>query len=209
MRVYVDLFIFLLENYKSLFFFVFLMGIPPQATRAFKGDIFSVYQWEQKLYDGSIHMFEMLKRPDSVKVIATFGESVFLGFEEQPNRSEAYNLFGGRCEDGEEPLETARRELLEETGMVCVDWELFTVYDFSEIKIDWKLYIYIARNCRRVAEPKLDPGEKIRVEEVSFERFMELGMRNGFRWDRFCIDLLKIHCDKKKLAEFKGKLFGR
>lgn len=185
------------------------MGIPAHATCVFKGDIFSVYQWQQKLYDGSFHTFEMLKRPNTVKVIASHGENVFLGMEEQPNRARAYNLFGGRQEESEEPLETVQRELLEETGMVCDDWVFFKMYDLSEIKIDWKLYIYIARNCRKVADPTLDRGESISVEEVSFDTFMELAGATGFRWDRFCIDILKIRSDVKRIAEFKRELLGR
>ncbi len=38
------------------------MKIPPNAKRVFKGIIFDVYQWQQKMFDGSKETFEMLKR---------------------------------------------------------------------------------------------------------------------------------------------------
>ena len=45
-------------------------GIPADAKRVFEGVIFDVYQWQQKMFDGSTETFEVLKRPDSVEVIA-------------------------------------------------------------------------------------------------------------------------------------------
>lgn len=44
--------------------------IPSQAECKFKGEIFEVYQWPQELYDGSVATFEMLRRADTVKVVA-------------------------------------------------------------------------------------------------------------------------------------------
>lgn len=42
--------------------------VPDAAQHVFEGMIFDVYQWPQKLFDGSEHTFEMLKRPDTVVV---------------------------------------------------------------------------------------------------------------------------------------------
>ena len=36
--------------------------IPPEAKCVFRGKIFDVYQWPQRLYDGSTATFEMLRR---------------------------------------------------------------------------------------------------------------------------------------------------
>ena len=44
--------------------------IPNDATRMFQGVVFGVYQWQQEMFDGSHKTFEMLKRPDSVTVLA-------------------------------------------------------------------------------------------------------------------------------------------
>jgi len=41
------------------------MKLTSQAQRVFKGIIFDVYQWKQKMFDGSQGIFEMLKRPDT------------------------------------------------------------------------------------------------------------------------------------------------
>ena len=46
--------------------------IPKNAKRAYKGDIYEVYTWPQKLYDGSVQMFEGIRQPDNVQVIPVF-----------------------------------------------------------------------------------------------------------------------------------------
>ena len=52
--------------------------LPKNARRVFKGEIFEVWQWPQKMYDGSTETFEMLKRPDTTQVIATVGDKIAL-----------------------------------------------------------------------------------------------------------------------------------
>lgn len=48
--------------------------IPKEATKVFEGRIYDVYQWPQKLFDGSTETFEMLSRADTVKIIAQVNE---------------------------------------------------------------------------------------------------------------------------------------
>ena len=48
----------------------FAKTIPEQAELKFHGVIFDVYQWPQEMFDGSTETFEMLRRADTVKIIA-------------------------------------------------------------------------------------------------------------------------------------------
>ena len=36
------------------------------------------------------------------------------------------------------------------------------------------MFVYIARNCEKISEQHLDPGEKIEVMEVTFDEFLDL-----------------------------------
>lgn len=182
------------------------MKLPPQAKKVFQGKIFSVYQWEQKLYDGTSATFEMLKRPGTIQIIPTADNHIFVSYEEQPTKPLSFSLLGGRQEPDENPLITAKRELLEESGLKSDDWELIKTYEFQG-KIEWPLYYYIARNCKKVAEQKLDPGEKLEVKEVSFSDFIEMASSEDFGNQMFSNDILRIRYDKMKLEEFKKKLF--
>ena len=145
--------------------------IPAHAKKVFSGVIFDIYQWEQEMFDGSKATFEMAKRPNTVIVIPMQGETVFYAKQEQPSRPPFLSLFGGRGEEGEDPLETAKRELLEETGMVSDDWHLIRHYE-SLSKLEWNRYVYVAKNCRQTEKPNLDAGEKIEVCSTSLDKLI-------------------------------------
>jgi ADP-ribose pyrophosphatase len=132
--------------------------IPKDAKLVFEGIIFKVFQWQQKQLDGSYSTFEGIKRPNTIQVIPTMGGKVLFGLEEQPMSKKAYSFFGGRQEEGESPLECAKRELLEETGLSSDDWTLWKSYTPS-MKMEWDIHVFIAKDCRKVAEPRLEPGE--------------------------------------------------
>ncbi len=71
-------------------------------------------------------------------------------------------------------LETAKRELAEETGYVSDDWtHLITVPSNATIA-DNDAYLYYAKNCRRVSEQKLDDTEYLEPERYRAEQIEEL-----------------------------------
>lgn len=182
------------------------MKLPPQAKKVFSGQIFDVYQWEQEMYDGTTKTFEMLKRPDTIQVIATRGEKIYLSYEEQPMKPKTYTFLGGRIEPGEEPLACAKRELHEESGMESADWELYKLYEFPG-KIEWGMYLYIARDCKKTSEPHLDGGERVEVKELSFDEFMNIVTDEQFWGQAVSGDFLRMQRHPKRIEEFKKKLF--
>lgn len=181
------------------------MNIPDHAKKVFEGIIFDVYQWEQEMFDGSRATFERLKRPGTVVVIPVIGDKLVLAREQQPGMAECFTLLGGRQEKNEEPLETAKRELMEEAGLASDDWKLFKVYE-PVYKIDWQIHAFVARGCRKVAEQTLDAGEKIRLEECSFDAFLEKALSADF-WEReVSNDLFRLK-HEGRMDEFRKLLF--
>jgi len=69
--------------------------IPDSAERVFEGKIYDVYQWPQRLYDGSTATFEMLRRPDTVQTIGVVGDKIIVLNDEQPNRGARLSFVGG------------------------------------------------------------------------------------------------------------------
>lgn len=41
-------------------------------------------------------------------------------------------------------------------------------------KIDWKIYLYFARDCKKIAGQTLDSGEKIKIMEISYDEFLDI-----------------------------------
>ncbi len=182
------------------------MKLPPQAHRVFKGNIFDVYQWEQELFDGSKATFEMLKRVNTLEIIPIVGDNILVAKEKQPGRPEYFSLFGGRQDEGETPLEGAKRELLEETGYTSDNWELFSMYEPTS-KIEWDVYTYIAKNGKKKQEPLLDPGEHIEIMTLTFEAFLTIILSSEWRSKEIAFHILKLQTTNQ-LEAFKKRLFS-
>ncbi len=182
------------------------MKLPLEAKQVFTGNIFDVYQWQQKMYDGTFVTFEMLKRANTVDIIAIEGDKILLSHQSQPTKPDFYSLFGGRAEEGEDSLTTAKRELLEESGLVSDNFELYKSSQPFH-KIDWQIDTYIARNCRKVSDQHLDAGEKINILECSFDEFIDIILGDKFWGDELIIDILRMKVNGT-LDEFKKRLFS-
>lgn len=148
--------------------------IPQHAKKVFEGKLFDVFQWEQKLYDGSKGIFEKVQRTDTTDVIAiTEDGKVIVLEQEQPGKGKFFSLPGGSVDRGEDPVDNAKRELLEETGYEAGEISLW--HSIQQVsKIDWALYIFVAKNCKKVSDQNLDSGEKIKVLLVSMEEFVDM-----------------------------------
>lgn len=183
------------------------MRIPKQAKIVFKGKIFDVYQWPQKMYDGSVATFEMLKRPGAVRVIAIKGDKIILNQEKQPAGKKELGTFGGRVDEGETPLACAKRELLEEAGMKSDDWKLLSKEEFYPDKMDFTVYTFVARDCKKIQEPAKDPGEKIKIIAVDFDKFIKITLdKNSPMTKQFALRILRMKYSGE-LNKFKQKLF--
>ena len=188
--------------------------IPEEAEKVFQGKIWAVYQWPQKMFDGSFETFEMLRRADTVKIIpvVTAAEAQELGFateaaddeggengvadtngemrlivtkQEQPRKDCFYDYPGGRMdEEDADELAAAKRELLEETGLSFRNWKLIKV-EQPFSKIDWLVYTFLATGLEGHVSQNLDAGEKIEVEAMGFEEVRRLMESGEARYMRF------------------------
>jgi ADP-ribose pyrophosphatase len=148
--------------------------IPENAERVFKGIIYDVYHWPQKLYDESTATFEMLRRQDSVKVLAIKDNKLIVLEEEQPGLPHEYALPGGRHDvESETELQCAQRELKEETGMTFKTWKLIDAVQLS-IEIDWCLYLFVATDFISQEVVHQDGGEKITMHQLTYDEAMRI-----------------------------------
>lgn len=174
--------------------------IPPHAKKVFEGVVFDVYQWEQELYNGTTTTFEKLVQADTVTVFPIMDDGRILLLEqEQPGKEAFISTTGGHVDPGEEILAAAKRELLEESGYEAAEYTLwFALQPFS--KIDWVINVYIARGLKKVSNLQLDGGEKISLKPVTFDEFLEYGMREEFVEKEVARKLLEAKIDPEKMA---------
>jgi ADP-ribose pyrophosphatase len=175
----------------------------------FRGDIFDVYQWEQELFDGSKTIFEKLKRDDTVLVVpSTSDRKLILLEDSQPARKTVTTFPGGRMDkEGEDPLSAVKRELLEETGYASEEWELWKSFQ-PVTKIDWAFYVFIAKNCKKIAEPELDPGERITMELVTLDELIAFAKKPDFMSEELALELIEAKYDPEAKKALETKLFG-
>lgn len=181
--------------------------LPAHAICVFRGAIFDVWQWEQEMYDGSKAIFEKIRRPDTVVVIPTVGNSVLTLLQEQPDWvSPKTSVVGGRCDWGEDPLNAAKRELLEETGYTSDHWTHWKgVRPYG--KLLWTVHTYIARNCVYRQAPQPDHGEKIEVRPASFDEFLALADDQNFYEHELVTDLVRARFDPTARENLHTLLF--
>ncbi len=74
---------------------------------------------------------------------------------------------------GIDPLESAKRELLEETGLVATEWSPLVEMHLSNSVSDEYAIIYLARELeQKTAEP--EETEQLQIKKVSFEEAYQL-----------------------------------
>ena len=92
------------------------------------------------------------------------------------NRQWHWEVPGGAMsmKSGESPLAAAQRELLEETGHESTEWEEAGVHFPNPALQGNRLHTFIAHNCVRTSELKLDPFEDLTLHELTPAEVKEL-----------------------------------
>ncbi len=180
--------------------------LPENAQKVFGGVMFDVYQWEQEMFDGTKEMYEKLKRPDTVVIFPVLDDGkIVLTKQEQPGKEPFIAAAGGRVNSGEDILAATKRELLEETGYEAGEFTLWKALQPIG-KIEWAVYIFVARKLKRTAEPSLDPGEKIEMMTVDFEEFLKIALQENFYQQEVYRDIVEAKFNKEKKDELKKLL---
>jgi len=142
---------------------------------------------------GQSHEMFVLEQPNWVNVIPLTPDDQVIMVEQWRHGTRSVHLEtpGGLMDDGETPEQSARRELLEETGYEASEViRLGTVHPNPAIQTNLQHYI-LAKDCRKTTELKLDHAEDISVKLVPLAdvpRMIETGgithgiVIGGFYW---------------------------
>lgn len=83
------------------------------------------------------------------------------------DKTEHIEIVGGVCDPGEDPLDAAKRELLEEAGYASEHWVLLGSSKPNPAIQNNTMFSYLAKNARKVSEQNLDPYEDIEVFHIA------------------------------------------
>jgi ADP-ribose pyrophosphatase len=172
----------------------------------YKGEIFKIYQWRQKMFDGTYKTFERVERPSTVEVIAVVGDRIATAMQSQPGRSRFKSLLGGRVDEGERPLEAAKRELMEEAGMAAKRWKLVKSVTQPANKVSFGAYLYAALDCKKVAKQNLDNGERIKVKFITLKELLGWSVDTARIGPHTVLYFTKLRYNKKARERFARRI---
>ena len=114
--------------------------------------------------------------PDWVNVIAitTTGEFVMISQYRHALGQTHFELVAGCCEQGETPEQSARRELLEETGYGGGRWELLMTKSPNPSNHNNHAHAFLALDVEKIDVPHNEESEDIRIHLLSREEVMAL-----------------------------------
>jgi len=105
--------------------------------------------------------------PDWVLVVALTpaDELVLVRIWRPPVRAYVLEPVAGMIDAGEsDPVVTARRELLEETGFTAEEFQALPWAPFTDpARNTNRMHVVLARNAHRIAEPKLEEAEDLQT----------------------------------------------
>jgi ADP-ribose pyrophosphatase len=136
---------------------------PVGGETVFEGKTFSVRVERFRYPDGDVVEREIVRRVDAAAIVAYDDAHVWLvRHPREAILQYVLELPAGKLDEGESPLECARRELAEEIGREAENWAEFETYYPSSGYTDEAVHLFVATGLRETdVEP--DTGERIEV----------------------------------------------
>ncbi len=124
--------------------------------------------------------FYVLEYPTWVNVIATTADGHYI-IEKQYRhgiQQEVYEICAGTCEKNEDPINAAKRELLEETGFGGGKWSLIGKFAPNPNSMNNWCYSFLAEGVTKMQEPHQEATEDITILQIEEKELLEM-MKGG------------------------------
>jgi len=172
------------------------------SERLLDGKLICVQRDRVRLPDGSESWREYVLHPGAV-VIAAFVDDDTLIFEHQyryPVRSHFVELPAGKIDPHEPHGETARRELLEETGYTASNWRHATTMHAGIGYSNEVIELYVARDLSHIGHQR-DAGEFMEVFAMSLDEAVEKVGKGAITDTKTAFSLLWLDKFRDRLLE--------
>jgi ADP-ribose pyrophosphatase len=147
-----------------------------------------------------IPSYYILEYPDWVNVIAITKEGEFIFVEQYRHglRDIFFELCAGVCEkEDATPLQSAQRELLEETGYGNGTWEEYMILSANPSTMTNLTYCFLAKDVEQVSEQHPEATEDLSVHLLSVEEVKELLAAGQIKQSLMAAPLWKYMAENK------------
>jgi ADP-ribose pyrophosphatase len=130
----------------------------------YAGKLLRVQRHVVRLPDGKEAVREYIRHPGAVAIVALFDDGRVL-LERQhryPHRRDFIEIPAGKLDPGESHLDTAKRELQEETGYVAAEWQRLGIIHNAIGYSDEGIELWRAKGLEQRTQ-NLEPGEFLEV----------------------------------------------
>ena len=134
-----------------------------------------------RLPNGNINNeFYVLEYPTWVNVIATTADGKFVLIRQYRHGigETNFEIVAGVCEDGEEPVNAARRELLEEAGYGGGEWKELMAISGNSSTTNNLTHCFVAKGVEHIGKQHLDATEDIEIHLVERGEMLRM-LRRG------------------------------
>lgn len=143
--------------------------------------------------------YYVLEYPDWINVIAITEEGKFI-IEQQyrhGTQSVDYELCAGTVEKGEQPIDAAMRELLEETGYEGGEWTLYCESCPNPAAMTTTNYTFLAKGVKYSGERHLEQTEDIEILLFSYDEVKRIVHEGGIKQGQMLAPLWKYIAENK------------
>jgi ADP-ribose pyrophosphatase len=162
------------------------------SKRILRGRTFDVLE-ERAAGEGFQMERRIVKHPGASVMLALDGQGRVLLIRQYrlPIRKQMWELPAGTRDSGESPLQTARRELAEETGLRARRWRKLLRFFPSPGFCSEEMTVYVAKDLAE-GEASPEPYEKIRKRWFGWDEALEMIARGHIRDSKTIITLLYV-----------------
>ena len=142
--------------------------------------------------------YYVLEYPTWVNVIAVTkgGEYLMIRQYRHGIGRTGTEIVAGVCEEGEQPVDAARRELMEETGYGGGQWRELMTLSANPATQNNLTHTFLATGVERQGDQHLDPTEDLRVHLFTEEQVLELLRTGAIRQALMAAPLWRYFCEK-------------
>jgi ADP-ribose pyrophosphatase len=147
-----------------------------QKEKIYSGKVIDLYVEEVELPNKKTSKREIVKHPGAVAVLAVTDEGKILMVEQfrKPLEKTIIEIPAGKLEKGEDPLQCAKRELLEETGYSAERMKSLGSFYTSPGFADELIHLFFTDSLVNQGSQMTDDDEFLNVLEISVEEARKL-----------------------------------